>query len=167
MNGKTRRTAVLAATLVLLLTCAASVRAAENPISWSTAGIPRKALPSGAKFSVKLIARIDAGWHLYAQQQEEGGPIPTEISLADQPVFTLGSVRASKPIELLDPNFNKRVGLYIETAEFSLPLTVVSGAPEGSQHAPIQVRYQCCNETMCLPPRTAIVDLAVSIKAQR
>jgi len=141
--------------------------AAENPVHWSGAAIPQKALRPGTTFTAKLLARIDPGWHLYALEQEEGGPIPTEISLADQSFLTLGTVRASKPIQLFDPNFNKRVGLYIDKAEFNLPLTVAAAAPEGSQHTAIRARYQCCNDTMCLPPRTAAVDLAVTVKATK
>ncbi len=140
--------------------------AAENPVHWSTV-TPQKSFPPGGAFTVKLLARIDPGWHLYALEQEEGGPIPTEISLADQSFLTLGPVRASKPIQLLDPNFNKRVGLYVEKAEFSLPLTVAASAPAGLRNTAVHIRYQCCNETMCLPPRTAAVDLTISIKARR
>ncbi len=141
--------------------------AAENPVHWSLAAVPQKPLRSGAAFTAKLLAQIDTGWHLYALEQEEGGPIPTEISLADLSSLTLGSVRASKPIQLLDPNFNKRVGLYIEKAEFSLPLTVAASAPAGPLHAAVHVRYQCCNDTMCLPPRNAALDLSITIRANR
>lgn len=154
----------LAAAVIAILTCAA--HAAENPVHWSTEAVPQKPLHPGANFSVKLVGRIDPGWHLYGLEQQEGGPIPTEMSLPGQSFLTLGEVRASKPIQFLDPNFNQRVSLYVEKAEFRLPLTVLPTAPSSSQHAAIQVRYQCCDQTMCLPPRTVTIDLPLSIKSK-
>ncbi len=160
------RTASLFPIFIGLSAMAAQANAAENPVHWSTAPIQKPCAP-GSTFTAKLLARIDPGWHLYALEQEEGGPIPTEISLAGESYLSLGTIRVSKPIQLLDPNFNKRVNLYIEKAEFSLPLTVATEATPGPQHAALHVRYQSCNETMCLPPRTATIDLAVSIKAKK
>ncbi len=150
--------------LAMILVFAAHAAAAENPVHWSLASVPQKPLRRGATFTPKLLARIDPGWHLYALEQPEGGPIPTDIALAEPSPLTLGAVRASKPIELLDPNFNQRVGLYIEKAEFALPLAVKPGTTAGPQHAALRVRYQCCNDTMCLPPRTASLDLTFTVK---
>lgn len=150
----------------ICLSVVAQANAAENPVHWSAAPI-QKPCPPGGTFTAKLLARIDPGWHLYALEQEEGGPIPMEISLGGQSDFSLGTIRASKPIQLFDPNFNKRVNLYIEKAEFSLPFTVAREVTPGPQHVALHVRYQCCNETMCLPPRSVTVELAVSIKGKK
>lgn len=159
-------TGPLVAIFVGLSALVAHANAAENPVHWSMAPV-QKSYSAGTTFTAKLLARIDAGWHLYGLQQEEGGPVPTEISLIDQSYLSLGTIRASKPIQLLDLNFNKHVNLYIEKAEFSLPLTVAAEANPGPQHATLQVRYQCCNESMCLPPRNVTVGLAVSIKGRK
>lgn len=157
----------LAAACGAMLTFAGRTPASENPVHWTSSGIPQKPFRPGATLTAKLVARIDSGWHLYALEQEEGGPVPTEISLAGQSVLTLGAVRASKPIQLFDPNFNKRVSLYVDKAAFELPLQIAVSAPPGPQHIAIHVRYQCCNESMCLPPRTAAVDLALTVKAKK
>lgn len=140
--------------------------AAESPVHWSTTPIP-KPFPAGSTFTIKLLAHIDPGWHLYGVDQEEGGPVPTEISLPEQVNLSLGAIRPSKSIQLLDPNFNKQVHLYIEKAEFNLPITISGQAPAGPQPAALHVRYQCCSETMCLPPRTATLEFTVLIKARK
>ena len=160
------RTVSLVATFIGLSALAIQANAAENPVHWSMASI-RKPCSPGRTFTAKLLARVDSGWHLYALEQDEGGPIPIEISLAGQSYLSLGTIRASKPIQLLDPNINKRDNLYTEKAEFSLPLTVAAEATPGPQHAALHVRYQSCNETMCLPPRSVTVDVAVSVKAKK
>jgi hypothetical protein len=156
----------LALSFLAALASVPLARAAENPVHWAVSGVPRKPIAPGASSMAKLIAAIDPGWHLYALEQEEGGPIPLEIAAAgDNSLLTLGVVQASKPVQLMDRNFNKRVSLYVQTAEFRLPLTLSSTAPPGSQPGAFQVRYQCCNETVCLPPRTTAIDLPISVKS--
>ena len=153
--------------LVGILLVAVQAGAADSPVHWSLAGAPGKPITSGAAFTLKLSARIDPAWHLYGLEQEEGGPVPTEISLGGESFLEMGAIRASKPIQLLDPNFNRRVALYVDKAEFSVPLKVVAGTIEGDKNAVIRVRYQCCNGSMCLPPRTAVLEFLVVVKGRR
>jgi thiol:disulfide interchange protein DsbD len=154
------RIALLAATLL----ASSAWGATPNPIHWSCASVGNKPLHPGAKFTVKLLAQIDAGWHLYAADQDEGGPVALEISLPDHSALSLGSIRASKPVQLFDPNFNKRVHLYVDKAEFNVQLTVSPTAGIDDQHQALEVRYQSCNETMCLAPRKVSIDLPVTIE---
>lgn len=148
-----------------ILLAASLARSAENPVTWSITGAPQKPLAAGASFTVKLHAEIASDWHLYGLQQEDGGPVPTEISLPADSFLTMGSIHASKPVQLLDPNFNKRVSLYVEKAEFTIPLKLAPGTAASDQHAKLQVRYQCCNGAMCLPPRTTTLDFPLTVKA--
>jgi DsbC/DsbD-like thiol-disulfide interchange protein len=155
---------ILTAMMPILLSVA-QAGAVDNPVQWTVTS-PHKAVAQGAELTVRLHAAIESGWHLYGLAQEDGGPVPTEISLPADSFLRLGTIRASKPIQLLDPNFNKRVGLYVDHADFSLPLKLMPGTPAGSQHAGIQVRYQCCSGTMCLPPRLVALDFVVPVKAK-
>lgn len=157
----------LATVFAGVLSCAAQARAQDNPVQWSITDVPTRAFVSGTTLTLKLTAQIRADWHLYALDQEEGGPIPTEISLSDASFLSVGTIRASKPIQLLDPNFNRRVRLYVDSAEFRVPLTIATDAPTGLHHTSLHMRYQTCTATMCLPPRTAVVDFSLSIKARR
>ncbi len=153
------RTAILG----LLVTMAAWA-ATPDPVHWSAAAGSGKPGHPGATVTAKLRAAIDSGWHLYAMQQDEGGPAALDIALTEGSGFALGSVRASKPVQVFDPNFEKRVQLYVDHAEFNLPLTISTDMGPGEQKAPIHVRYQCCNDTMCLPPRTVTVEVPFFIK---
>src|SRR5689334_16253731 len=80
---------------------------AQNPITWNLDSEAKgKALKSGEAFKAKLIANLEEGWHLYALDQPEGGPIATKITLADVSKFNLeGKIDAPKPTTKLDPNF--------------------------------------------------------------
>jgi DsbC/DsbD-like thiol-disulfide interchange protein len=145
------------------MACAVAAWAAEDPVTWS-ARSPAKALLRGERFTVELEARIQPGWHLYSLDQPDGGPISTEISLPGGQQFSFaGIVAAPKPHIVFDPNFNMRVGFYLEKAEFRVPLEVGSAAAAGRTTLNIQTRYQCCNDKLCLPPKKVIVPIAMEI----
>ncbi len=116
---------------------------------------------------LSLAARIQAGWHLYALQEPSGGPIATTISLAETKGFKLGSVTGTKPQTSFDPNFEMQVGLYSERAEFTLPVTILPDAPIGSQTLTVQVRYQACNDKICLPPKAEKLTVQIDVRGSR
>jgi len=147
-----------------LLASALVAGAAEDPVAWAAKRSPGKALPRGARFTVELEALIQPGWHLYSLDQPEGGPIATEISFSEGQQFSFsGVIAAPKPHTVFDPNFNMRVGFYLEKAQFRVPLEVGRTAPAGVSTLNIQTRYQCCNDKMCLPPKRVTVPISVEV----
>lgn len=125
-----------------------------NPVHWSLAHSSKKLRP-GSKVTLKLQAHIDPGWHMYAMDQPEEGPVPLTIEVSSGSGIHLLSTKAAKPLTVYDPNFEKRVNLYADSAEFAITVSAdtLSGGPA------IEVRYQSCNDNMCLPPRTVNVPL--------
>lgn len=140
----------------LLLLVATSFASAQNPVSWS--------LDSNAKgkaatsFRARLTARIEPPWHLYAIDQPAGGPIPTSITLPDGSPFKMGKVVSPTPITRFDPNFQIPTKFFEKEAAFELSFTAASGT--NADDLVISVRYQVCNETTCLPPKTVKVSFA-------
>ena len=67
--------------------------ALPNPVAWNLAGAPAKPVKPGARFTVKLTAHIQEGWHVYSMKPIEDGPVPTRVWT---PRFTWkwGSTRA-------------------------------------------------------------------------
>ena len=125
---------------VALLLAVAVLPAAENPVTWSFKTTPRKSVKAGESFVLKLVATIEAGWHLYSLDQPSGGPVATEISLATSAPFEMGAVTGPKPHVLFDSNFDMQVGFYTERAEFHLPVRVAPDAPAGRQTLVIATR---------------------------
>jgi DsbC/DsbD-like thiol-disulfide interchange protein len=146
------------------LAASAMAAGAEDPVDWSGRMAVEKPLMRGARFTVELEAHIQPGWHLYALDQPEGGPIATEISLpAGQQFLFAGTIVAPKPHTVFDSNFNMRVGFYLQKAQFRLPLEVSRDAEAGRRTLNIQMRYQCCDDKMCLPPKRATVAISVDL----
>jgi thiol:disulfide interchange protein DsbD len=149
--------------IALLLT--AMCASAQDRVEWSAKG-PEKSLKTGEKFAVMLTAKISDGWHMYSFTQPPGGPSTSQATLAPkQPFKQAGSVGGPPPHKAYDPNFEIETESYEETATFNLPLVVEANAPPGTQNVAIDVRFQVCNESTCLPPKTVNLSAPVKIAA--
>ncbi len=133
---------------------------AQNPVSWNLESDAKgKSLKSGEKVSAKLKATIEETWHLYAVEQPSGGPFPTKISVAENLPFEIdGKTSSPAPISKLDPNFQIETKYFEKNAEFDIPLKTTADA--NGDDLLINVRYQVCDDKVCLPPKTVKVSFA-------
>jgi hypothetical protein len=151
--------------LVCVALAAISLAAAPpNPVTWKLAGAPAKPVKAGARFAVKVTATIQEGWHIYSMKPLEDGPLPTRIWLAEgQPFQLAGPIKADEPQSLQDPTLHMDVELYEGAAGFSLPVKVAAGTAPGTQTLVVNAQAQSCNNSICLPPATVKVEMAVTI----
>ncbi len=133
---------------------------AQNPAKWSLSSDAKdKSLKSGEAFTAKLTAEIDEGWKLYSTEQPDGGPIATTIKIAEgRPFEIVGKVVTSRSTSKLDPLFTGFDGKPLETKYFTQSATFTVPAKANADVAGIEfatdVRFQLCNDTVCLPPKT-------------
>ena len=107
--------------------------------------------------SARLSATIMDGWHVYALSQPAGGPTPLKITIpSGSPFMLAGPIAETQVVRHFDPNFNMETVYYIETANFNLALKEVDAAR--GEILPIDVRFQACNDRLCLPPYTMHVS---------
>jgi thiol:disulfide interchange protein DsbD len=138
--------------------------APPDPVAWKLQDTPAKPVKAGARFTVKLVAQIQEGWHLYSMKEVADGPIATRIWLPQGQAFQLaGPIQAAAPQVIQDPSFNMEVELYEGEAEFTLPVRIAPGAPAGVQNLVVSASYQSCNNKICLPPKTVHVEAAVTV----
>jgi thiol:disulfide interchange protein len=150
---------------IFLVSLAAFGQTAEEIVKWS-AHAPSVARV-GSRISIKLQAHIQSGWHIYSVSQMPGGPTRTTISVPSQQSFKQdGLLRPPTPHTAFDPNFNIETETYEGTIEFKIPLRIATDAPTGVQKIAIEVLYQACNETTCLPPHTKHLIVPVKIERQ-
>ena len=151
--------------LVLLLLLLPAVGFGQNPTKWSLSlASPMRTVGPRDEFTLKLNVKIEPGWHLYALDQPDGGPIPTTIKISEGSPFELAGevIPARMPKVNPDPNFvvegKPLTTRYFEDdAEFRL---LVRALKEASIYdLKFDVRFQLCNDTFCLPPRTKRVSL--------
>jgi thiol:disulfide interchange protein DsbD len=159
---KVRRKVTLLFMLLCLLSLANMVRAQE-PVKWS-AKVAASSVKEGDKFAVKIRAQIESGWHIYSITQPAGGPIRTKITVPDgQPFKPNGTVTGPRPRLKFDHNFEMETETYAGSVSFNVPITVASSTPVGTTQVEISVRFQGCNETICLPPATIKVRAPVAL----
>ncbi len=126
--------------------------AVEDPVQWSLAP-ERNATPAGGTLPLKLTATLQPGWHLYSPTTPAGGPNPTTIRLADVPAIASVKVYEPKPDRRFDANFQLDTETYEREAVFIVVPTLKPDAAAGPVEVTAQVRYQACNDRMCLPPK--------------
>ncbi len=137
----------------------------QNPVN-VTMSVAPATVPAGGKGTARITASIDAPWKMYSITQGAGGPIPTRITGGDGP-FKVGTPSGPRPKVAMDPNFQINTETYTGSPAFSVPFTVNADAAEGSQTLNINFRYQVCNDTVCLPPRTAKLTASVTVTAAK
>ncbi len=132
----------------------------QNPTKWSLESDAKgKALKKDETFKAKLEAEVEQGWHLYAVEQPEGGPFPTQITIAqDAPFLIAGKIESPKPITKLDPNFQIETKFFERQAEFNLQ--VKATGETNADDLAVNAKFQVCNDTICLPPKTVKVSFA-------
>jgi thiol:disulfide interchange protein len=152
--------------IAILLLAAASF--GQNPTKWrieplSAAAAQKVAAASTA--TVTIRAEIEPGWFLYSIDQPPGGPVATVIRMSEGSPFTIGAVKnAKEPETKADPNFKDDTGaplrsrFHENTAEFAVDVEPQQGAT--AEQLNFDVRFQVCNDSLCLPPRVKRVSLA-------
>lgn len=146
----------------LLAACLSA--AAPDPVAWKIVETPAKPVKAGARFTVKLVAQVQEGWHLYSMKPMAEGPIATRIWVAEgQPFQLAGAIKADEPQVMHDPSFDMEVELYEGEAAFTLPVRAAPETPAGAQKLVISASYQSCNNKMCLPPKTVKVEAAITV----
>ncbi len=138
-----------------------------DPIHWSLAVEPSAAAP-GAKVLARFEARMDAGWHLYSLTTPKGGPVPTTIAVAGNPALSGYRLFEPRPQRALDRNFNLETETYETSAVFLIELSLEGNAKAGPTEVTADVRYQACNDKMCIPPvkRSATARLVLDPAAR-
>ena len=160
-------------TALLLLLVGSGI--AQNPTKWSlskvegridTAENARRAEKGDPLLVyVALKAEVELGWHLYSLEQPKGGPIATTIKVAEGSQFEIdGKITEADEAKVQpDPNFivegkALETRYFVDRATFLIPIKATGGY--SLDQLAFDVRFQLCNDTFCLPPRTKRVSLA-------
>lgn len=160
-----------------VLCCALALHAkaqAASPVHWSANAMAsphtnkQDSYRPGQKLWIALQAQMDPGWHLYSFPQPPGSPVhATQITVADgQPFAQAGNITSPKPESRMDPTVGTQTEFYTDAVTFHVPVKVNKGAPDGKQEVSLEVKYQMCNDRLCLPPRTEKVEASVEIQSR-
>ncbi|WP_158791966.1 protein-disulfide reductase DsbD domain-containing protein [Granulicella sp. L60] len=135
-----------------------------QPVQWSSAASPKGPLKPGNKIAIELSAEIQDGWHVYGFTQVAEGPTPLRVSLDENGTAqAVGPATGSAPVKKHDASFNLDTEGYSHLFSIHLPVQVKQQASKGDQSIPVSVRFQACNDRICLPPRTVHLTVPVEV----
>jgi thiol:disulfide interchange protein DsbD len=170
-------------TTVASLTCAALVALATIAIGWAlparaqesaTAAPPKAAdlvqasarpvaLVAGGSAQAQLVLRIAPGWHVNANPPSPDYLIPTTVALAGAAGVSVGRTAypPGTPVKLgFDEN---PLSVYSGQVSLRIPLSAAPGTANGARTLAGQVRFQSCNDQVCLAPASVPFALAVTV----
>jgi thiol:disulfide interchange protein len=117
----------------------------KEPVSWTYSV---KDAGNG-EFDIVMSAKIDAGWHLYSQHVEPGGPLPTEFKYTPSASYQLvGKTKESpKPKEEYEAVFEMNIKFWSDKANFTQRIKVLS---EKDFVFAAKIDYMACNNGSCV-----------------
>lgn len=121
----------------------------------------------GTTFQLAVVLKIRNGFHINAHEASAEYLIATNLTLEPPAGFQAGKVAYPKG-ELHSFAFTKTpLNVYEDKVILYVPVSIGLDAATGTQHIPMKLRYQACNNELCLPPVTLDVDAAVNVAANR
>lgn len=102
-------------------------------------------------YEVRISAKINGDWHLYAQNVGVEGPVPTTFTFSKNPLLSLnGKVKEEgKVIKKTEEVWGGVVNYYEKTVDF---VQVVKVKGSAKTNLAGKVEFMVCNDEKCLPP---------------
>lgn len=127
--------------------CSFGAFAQMDPVSWEAKLVKR----DDGNYLLKLTANTEAGWVVYSQFLEEGGPIPTkfEVQLEENSELIGDFLEPNNGIREIDELFDMEVIKFKGPAEFTQVIRSTSNL--NSVNGTIE--YMTCDNKRCLPPK--------------
>ena len=121
--------------------------------------VPAKA---GSTVEIKLPLQLRQGFHVNSDKPPDPYLIPLRLTWEAAP---LGSAEIVYPKpDLHKVEFSAQpLPVYSGKFEIVTRLKIVPNAQPGLVNVPGKLRYQACDDRMCLPPKTVDLTLPVSI----
>lgn len=132
--------------IVSLFLCIGVQAQILEPVKWKVS-----LQGEGQEKEIVFHAFIEDGWHLYATDIPQGGPIPTSFSFDELSQVSLKGevIPAQRPHEEYSSLFDMKLGWYNSKIDFKQALTIDD--PDNFKITGY-ITYQACNDVTCLPP---------------
>ena len=116
----------------------------------------------GAAVQGVVTVAIEDGWHINSAKPLDEYAIPTELTLDPATAALTGVTYPQHKMQKFSFSGDKEIAVYEHTIEIPFSATLAGGASV----IKASLRYQACNDNVCLPPRNATADIdAKTVKA--
>lgn len=129
----------------------------------------RLVLPPGGTAALQLKLEILPGFHINSNQPLEGYLIPTEVFLPAvgkvREEFELAGARYPKPqVKTFSFAPGEKLAVYEGTVEVAVRLRARPDVAAGKRTLALGVRYQACNDEICLRPAERQLTISVEVR---
>lgn len=140
----TKKAISIVAGLFLTLSLSAQI---FEPVNWEFTA----KMVNATTYELHATANVDAGWNIYSQYTEEGGPFPTTfdfkgnkgIQLKGKPKEVGDLHEKYEEVFMVDTRFYNDKVVFIQTIDLKdKTIKTVTGT----------VTFMACNDELCLPP---------------
>jgi uncharacterized protein YyaL (SSP411 family) len=149
---------------------AAGSQEEETPVVSTSVRLVDEAEPTvvpGQELAASLTVAIKEGWHIYANPAglAEMNPSTLELEPAEGQKVTLVKVAypAGKAQVGNEPGAQP-VLIYEGKVELGIRLRVAPDAKAGTLSVPLVLRYQACNDRLCMAPAKLKINWAIAVK---
>jgi thiol:disulfide interchange protein DsbD len=121
----------------------------------------------GTTTRITALAQVESGWHVNAHKPNEPFLIPTALTLKLPDGVGAGDMTYPEP-ESKSFQFaaGKQLLVYEGEIRMEAPLTIPADHAEREIIVVAELRYQACNDTTCLPPRTIRAEATAAVAAK-
>lgn len=118
---------------------------------------------AGNAFSLGVTLLIEGGWHINSNAPLDEYLIPTEVTWDLPGGFEGGKFRYPADKRVSFAFSDKKLSVFDRKAEVSMAVAISGSTPGGLTTLKGSVRYQACNDEVCLPPKTEPVETTVYV----
>ena len=140
---------------------AASLSFAQNNVL-SIAPPDKVTAKAGSEVSAKIVAQLRTGYHCNSDKPSDDYLIPLKLTWTAAPLEVAAVVYPKPQMEKYAFS-EKPLSVYSGDFEIVTKFKVPASAPPGPAVLTGKLRYQACNDRMCLPPKTLDVSLPVTV----
>jgi len=120
----------------------------------------------GKQLEVAVVMKIKDGFHVNARETTFDYLIPTDLKAEPAEGFKIGAVKYPQgTLHKFSFAKDQALNVYTDTVVLFVPVTLGASAPLGEQHLALKLRYQACNNEVCLPPVTLPVDAVIHVSS--
>ena len=159
----------VALALAVLLPIARSARAQfgdiPKPQELVTLQAARVRLAAGGHATVNVALHVRAGWHINANPVSNSSSIPTVLSADGDSALSFG-VPLYPPGRRVKLSFDDQpLSLWSGDLVIGLPVNAPAHTAPGTRAGLGKLRFQACNDQLCLPPATVEFKIPLEIIA--
>ena len=120
----------------------------------------------GREFQIAVVLKIRDGYHINARKTSLDYLIPTDLQVELPPGFKASEVSYPEgTLKTFAFSKTEALNVYTGTVILRLKVSPPADAALGTQHIPLKLRYQACNDSVCLPPVRQDVDTSFTVAA--